>query len=264
MAMRQRIITQSNFALLFGILGLTVLGPIVWPVLWARAVLGILVIISLLLASFRLSDNGKALIPALLLASLTVSSWVLAFWAHTRTFNLIHFEMAAYGVSLLFLLTVCAIIRKDVYSGLISANRICGAVCLYLLIGFAFAIVHMMIDLADPAAYNCPQTVYNSPQNNPARADSASFLAGHRRYPLFVYFSFCTLSTVGYGDVVPVSRYARTMSWLEAVCGQLYLTVTIAQLVGLHIAAKSVGMSQSLNASSTSSQRERELERVGR
>ena len=50
------------------------------------------------------------------------------------------------------------------------------------------------------------------------------------------YFSFMTLTTVGYGDIVPRSPAARTLAGLEAVTGQIYLTVLVARLVGLHIA----------------------------
>jgi voltage-gated potassium channel Kch len=49
------------------------------------------------------------------------------------------------------------------------------------------------------------------------------------------YFSFMTLTTVGYGDIVPHSTAARTLAGLEAVTGQIYLTVLVARLVGLHI-----------------------------
>ena len=49
---------------------------------------------------------------------------------------------------------------------------------------------------------------------------------------LFIYYSFITLTTVGYGDVTPVSATARTCSWLEALTGQFYLAVLVAGLVG--------------------------------
>jgi voltage-gated potassium channel Kch len=49
------------------------------------------------------------------------------------------------------------------------------------------------------------------------------------------YFSFTTLTTVGYGDIIPHSAAARTLASLEAVTGQIYLTVLVARLVGLHI-----------------------------
>jgi hypothetical protein len=51
-----------------------------------------------------------------------------------------------------------------------------------------------------------------------------------------LYFSFATLTTLGYGDIVPVSAIARTLATLEAITGQLYLAVLVARLVGLHIA----------------------------
>ena len=52
---------------------------------------------------------------------------------------------------------------------------------------------------------------------------------------LYLYYSFVTLSTLGYGDITPVSAPTRVLSWFEAVTGELYLAVLIARLVGLHI-----------------------------
>jgi glyoxylase-like metal-dependent hydrolase (beta-lactamase superfamily II) len=54
----------------------------------------------------------------------------------------------------------------------------------------------------------------------------------------FVYFSFVTLTTLGYGDMSPVAPIAKTLAWFEAVFGQLFLAVTIARLVSLEIAHK--------------------------
>jgi hypothetical protein len=53
------------------------------------------------------------------------------------------------------------------------------------------------------------------------------------------YFSFTTLTTLGYGDIVPHSAGARTLAVLEAVTGQIYLTVLVARLVGLYIVHES-------------------------
>jgi voltage-gated potassium channel Kch len=55
------------------------------------------------------------------------------------------------------------------------------------------------------------------------------------RYMEVRYFSFITLTTVGYGDIVPHSSATRSLAALEAIVGQIYLTVLIARLVGLHI-----------------------------
>jgi hypothetical protein len=51
-----------------------------------------------------------------------------------------------------------------------------------------------------------------------------------------IYFTFCTLTMLGYGDIVPVSPTARALATLEASTGQLFLAVLVARLVGLHIA----------------------------
>jgi hypothetical protein len=59
------------------------------------------------------------------------------------------------------------------------------------------------------------------------------------RIPLFTYYSFTTLTTVGYGDVTPLSTAARTCAWLEALTGQFYLAVLVAGLVGALLSGKS-------------------------
>lgn len=59
--------------------------------------------------------------------------------------------------------------------------------------------------------------------------------AGNELYWRYLYFSFVTLTTLGYGDVLPVNAYAETLVVLEAVVGQIYLTVLIAGLVGAYL-----------------------------
>ena len=87
-----------------------------------------------------------------------------------------------------------------------------------------------MIVLFDPYAYQ--ETIINS------RAAHGMPIVREERFPLFVYYSFCTMTTLGYGDVIPISRIARSISWLEALSGQLYLAILVSRLVGLHIAEK--------------------------
>ena len=59
--------------------------------------------------------------------------------------------------------------------------------------------------------------------------------------PLAIYFSFVTLATLGYGDIVPRSEVARGLAIMEAVAGQLYLAVMIARLVSLYISGEGKG-----------------------
>ena len=58
---------------------------------------------------------------------------------------------------------------------------------------------------------------------------------GHALSWRFLYFSFVTLTTLGYGDITPVHPLARSMATIEALTGQLYIAVLVARLIGLHI-----------------------------
>lgn len=100
----------------------------------------------------------------------------------------------------------------------ISFNRVVGALCIFLLFGVMWAVLFTLVEYFDPNAFH-----YAGPQ----AADPVE---------QFLYYSFVTLTTLGYGDIVPIHPVARTLAYLEAVTGQLYLAVLVAGLVGRHIA----------------------------
>ena len=97
--------------------------------------------------------------------------------------------------------------------GRVDAERICAALCVYLLAGIAFGGFYAVLEALGPGALAGA---------GPLDLDDA------------VYFSFVTLATLGYGDIAPVSSAARALAVLEAVFGQLYLAVLIARLVSLY------------------------------
>jgi hypothetical protein len=86
---------------------------------------------------------------------------------------------------------------------------------------FSYTIAHLI----DPNAFHLPPTDVS---------DGETVQLG-TRLPTFVYYSFVTLTTMGYGDVLPLSHAARGLATCEAVVGQIYLTVLVARLVGLQI-----------------------------
>jgi len=55
----------------------------------------------------------------------------------------------------------------------------------------------------------------------------------------FVYYSFVTLTTLGYGDIVPLSATARSLVYMEAIFGQFYIAILVAGLVSIHISNQS-------------------------
>ena len=125
-----------------------------------------------------------------------------------------------------FVVMAGKIVFSVVKSQRLSIDGVFGAVCGYLLLGLAWALAYEMIYATHPDSF----------QIAPAAAQQIQ-RSGESRH-LFVYYSFVTLTTLGYGDVTPTSTPARTLSWFEAMTGQLYLTVLIAGLVGAMVAAR--------------------------
>ena len=127
----------------------------------------------------------------------------------------------------LFLGFLIVRILKDVQTGSrITSEQIFGSICAYLLIGFLFSSIYGFISLVDPGSFVVTDALAAELVNSGAPRTSG----------FFTYFSFVTMSTLGYGDIAPVSSAARTFAWVQAVLGQLYLAITVAALVGVHIA----------------------------
>ncbi len=126
-------------------------------------------------------------------------------------------------LTLLFLLLSSALAFRSVFSsGQVDVNRLLGAACPYLMIAPIWALLYMLLD-----SFN---------------RESLTNLAT-TTYPFweYLYFSFVTLTTLGYGDIAPASAAARVLAGLEAVLGQFYLTLLVAALVGMHIAQRTAG-----------------------
>lgn len=220
---------RRYFALLASMLGLTILAPIVEHGFWARMLVGLLMFVALWTGSVAVSTKANVSARSVVLATLASFLWAVGFFAESLPINAVYLHYATYSVLLVFFANVGRLMLEDILQGEVTLNRICGGVCVFVLIGLCFALMHMIVAAGNPQAYK---------DNLDPAASMGDALSHEYRYPIFVYFSFCTLSTVGYGDIVPVSRLARSCSMLEAVTGQLYLAILVARLVGLHTATR--------------------------
>ena len=108
----------------------------------------------------------------------------------------------------------------------VDANMICASLCIYLLMGIVWASFYSLCGVFDPESF---VYVYAG------ELEETSMPFGGEKSLIPIYFSFVTLTTLGYGDMVPLSPPAKILAILEAVLGQIYLTVLVARLVGLHI-----------------------------
>jgi len=99
----------------------------------------------------------------------------------------------------------------------VTLNVIYASIVVYLLIAIMWAFVYSVLESIVPGSFVIGE---------------GQIEAGQR---LYIYYSFVTITTLGYGDVTPITDLANTFSFLEAVTGQLYLAILIARLVGIHI-----------------------------
>ncbi|MBL1179382.1 potassium channel family protein [Pantanalinema sp. GBBB05] len=97
----------------------------------------------------------------------------------------------------------------------VTSDTIKGGVCIYFLIGFFWSILYALICSFNPTAFSIPMQLSD-----------------------INYFSFTTLTTVGYGDIAPMSPVVRILANLEAIVGILYPTIFIARLIGLYSSEK--------------------------
>jgi voltage-gated potassium channel len=155
------------------------------------------------------SHQKKDLVAALILAFPALFLEVVSFFLQSESIVIMRRILIA-----LFLACVLVIILSHIFRETeVTEDLITGAVCAYLLIGLFWTFIFYFLELARDGSFNLSKT---------ARHDVGAFL----------YYSFVTLTTVGYGDVLPLTAPARSLAVLEAVTGQLYLATTIARLVG--------------------------------
>lgn len=205
----------------FLLLVLSLFAMLVLPAFFERANTVILSSVTtsivLLAALYLVAYNRKELIVGLLLA---IPSILTNWWAGVVDH---HFAITAhFCLSILYLGYISYHIFRYLFATRdVSVDMMYAAVCLYLILGMIWGMLYALLQLSNPDSFQLhpmhvtPQLILNE---------------------LF-YFSYVTLSTLGYGDVVPVTRLARQLSIIEAIIGQFYLAFVVARLVGLYITA---------------------------
>ena len=129
------------------------------------------------------------------------------------------FEYAYLLLLLAFLLMAAWLVASQVLlTGSVDLNKIIGAIALYLLLGLIWSILYVFVLEYQPDALR--------------GIEAGSW---YDNLSLTTYFSFVTLTTLGYGDIVPTTPQARVLSTAEAVFGQLFVAIFIARLVGLQL-----------------------------
>ncbi len=108
--------------------------------------------------------------------------------------------------------------RQVLFSGTVDMNRIVGAICIYLLMGLIWTLMYLFIAQAIPGAFN-----------------GVEQMVWYDNFANVAYYSYVTLTTLGYGDISPVAPIARFLVYMEAVVGVFYMAVLVASLIGVGI-----------------------------
>ena len=197
----------------------------------------LMVSLLLLLAVFPACEGGKYaafVLVALLTLVLAGSAWAVAkrrgrliavaalgapavalSWVNALTSASTALDVCGTLILVVFIMLVVSILLKGLLTApRVTGNTLCGAVSVYLLLGLGWAMVYRALALVNPASFD---------------TGSVQVVWGE-----YLYFSYSVLTTLGFGDIIPMTPYARALVVFESILGPLYLVVLVARLVAMY------------------------------
>ena len=215
-----KLLKQDKLLFLLASLVLMMLfGPFFDRGLFGDIILNFFFTIILITGLYAVSqDKGHLIGGAVLGIPTLIASWIILF------LQVPFWSAAIFLAWIIFDIIVAHDILKHIMEHpKVTKSTIYGAVSVYLLIGIIFGASYIFLERIHPGSF------FAAPQINPDEYFSLSEL---------FYFSFVTLATLGYGDIVPLSKFARSLASLEAIAGTLFIAVLIGTLIGSYVGKK--------------------------
>jgi hypothetical protein len=214
---RQQLFETRFLILLILLLFMLVLTPFLDEFVQTRILMDVFLtaIFIFIIYSIRMK-RPQTIIASILVLPLIVATWS-TYFVEIKTVSLLTRVFGA----LFFGYAAINILRIIVKSEKVTRETIFAAIVAYLLIALMWAFLYMILELASPGSFSFPDWG--------SRGDTMRF----------EYLSFVTITTLGYGDITPVTDQASSMVIMEAVIGQIYLVVLVAWLVGMHVSRRS-------------------------
>ncbi len=133
------------------------------------------------------------------------------------------------GLGVFFIYISYTIFRYILAERTVTVNTIFASLSVYFMIGLIFAFAYGIIEALQPGSFQlATQMGERAPLGGP----------GTGAFSTFFYYSFVTMTTLGYGDITPITPFAGSVSTLEAIIGQIYLVVLVARLVALQVKSR--------------------------
>ena len=213
---RQKFSENRFLILLVLILSTIVLTPFLDHFLETKILMDIFLTVLFFSIIFAIrSKRSHLIIASILVLPLVLSTWSYYFYYSTQLSLLTRiFGALFFGYAVIIILQMIA------RSTEITRETIFAAIVAYLLIALMWAFIYMILEMVVPGSFSFP--------DKSIRAETMHF----------EYFSFVTITTLGYGDVIPLTNRASALALLEALIGQIYLVVLVAWLVGMYVSSR--------------------------
>ena len=209
----------STVQLLIALVVLLVSAPFVEELEGGGLILSVLFSLVLLAAVVAVADRKRTFAIAIVLAVPAI----IARWINFFRPDLVHAAVFLVCALLLLAYVIGHLLHFVLRAPVVTVEVLCASIAAYLMLGLMWTVAYWLVDQLTPGgAFS-----FNTERGSHSMNGFTGF-----------YFSFITLSTVGYGDITPVSQAARWLAAMEAMTGLLYVAVLIARLVSLYSSAK--------------------------
>ena len=216
---RLRAYRFSMVQLLIALAVLLICAPFLEELEGGHLILSVLFSLVLLAAVIAVVDRKRSLAIALVLAVPAIT----ARWINNFRPDLVHPAVFLVCALLLLGFVIGHLLHFILHAPVVTVEVLCASIAAYLMLGLMWTVAYWLVDQLTPGgAFS-----FNTSRD-------AQTMNGFTGF----YFSFITLSTVGYDDITPVSQAARWLAAMEAMTGLLYVAVLIARLVSLYSSAK--------------------------
>ncbi len=201
--------------LLTSLVGLLLIYPFLDASLYHRVIRGLLNGLILASAAFAVGRSLRVLVIAVLLAgpAIAMQASVIANGEEGMV------ELWYLASAMFYAFTVAQVLAYVLRQGAVSSEKICAAISAYLLLGLLWTSIYAFIDAIVPGSFAIA-----------GASDAQRPLA----WVDFLFFSFTTLTTTGYGNIVPLTPHAQSMSIVEQLAGTFFIAILIARLAGLY------------------------------
>ncbi len=199
------------------IVALIVLGPFIEGFIGLKLSMDLFFSIILITTIYAATQKRTHIIIAVILVIPTL----FAVWSKTIAISGTYITIGFICGLILFAFAVILILKYIFSHQVVTRQTLSAAVGVYLLIAMMWTFIYRVMEILYPGSFAIAHSKLLDAEN------------------IYLYFSFVTITTLGYGDITPIGSHAISMAVLEAITGQIYLVVVVAWFVGMYVSRKS-------------------------